>query len=50
MSNQAIHEYKLQLLNALAIVVLYNRLRDNPGLRCADFLVAGRRRAYHMPS
>jgi starch phosphorylase len=27
-----IHEYKRQLLNALRIVVLYNRLRDNPRL------------------
>ena len=30
-----IHEYKRQLLNALRIVVLYNRLRANPGLDVA---------------
>ena len=27
-----IHEYKRQLLNALHVIVLYNRLRDNPSL------------------
>ena len=30
-----IHEYKRQLLNALRVVVLYNRLRKNPGLEMA---------------
>jgi starch phosphorylase len=39
-----IHEYKRQLLNALRIVVLYNRLRENPGLEMAPrtFLFAGK--------
>jgi glycogen phosphorylase len=39
-----IHEYKRQLLNALRIVVLYNRLRDNPKLDLPPrtFLFAGK--------
>src|SRR6267378_243693 len=39
-----IHEYKRQLLNALRIVVLYNRLRDNPGIEIAPrtFFFAGK--------
>ncbi|MGC2323578.1 MAG: glycogen/starch/alpha-glucan phosphorylase, partial [Terriglobales bacterium] len=39
-----IHEYKRQLLNALRIVVLYNRLRENPGLDMhpRTFLFAGK--------
>ena len=46
-----IHEYKRQLLNALRIVVLYNRLRDNPGLDMhpRTFLFAGKAApAYHL--
>jgi starch phosphorylase len=39
-----IHEYKRQLLNALRIVVLYNRLRNDPGLNMPPrtFLFAGK--------
>ena len=39
-----IHEYKRQLLNALRIIVVYNRLRSNPGLEVAPrtFFFAGK--------
>src|SRR6201993_477548 len=39
-----IHEYKRQLLNALRIVVLYNRLRANPDIEMTPrtFLFAGK--------
>jgi starch phosphorylase len=39
-----IHEYKRQLLNALRIIVLYNRLLDNPGLNMPPrtFFFAGK--------
>jgi starch phosphorylase len=39
-----IHEYKRQLLNALRVVVLYNRLRENPKLDLAPrtFFFAGK--------
>ena len=39
-----IHEYKRQLLNALRIIVCYNRLRDNPDLEMAPrtFFFAGK--------
>ncbi len=46
-----IHEYKRQLLNALHIVVLYNRLRDNPALEVPSrtFFFAGKAApAYHF--
>src|SRR5262249_49844930 len=46
-----IHEYKRQLLNALRIVVLYNRLRENPKLEFAPrtFIFAGKAApAYHF--
>ena len=39
-----IHEYKRQLLNALRVVVLYNRLRENPNLEMGPrtFFFAGK--------
>jgi starch phosphorylase len=46
-----IHEYKRQLLNALRIVVLYNRLRENPSLvvKPRTFFFAGKAApAYHL--
>jgi starch phosphorylase len=46
-----IHEYKRQLLNALRIVVLYNRLRENPRLAVTPrtFFFAGKAApAYHL--
>jgi starch phosphorylase len=46
-----IHEYKRQLLNALRIVVLYNRVRENPTLEMTPrtFLFAGKAApAYHL--
>ena len=46
-----IHEYKRQLLNALRIVVLYNRLRENPALemRPRTFFFGGKAApAYHL--
>jgi starch phosphorylase len=46
-----IHEYKRQLLNALRIIVVYNRLRENPGLEVPPrtFFFAGKAApAYHL--
>ena len=46
-----IHEYKRQLLNALRIVVLYNRLRENPNQEVVPrtFFFAGKAApAYHL--
>ena len=46
-----IHEYKRQLLNALRIIVLYNRLRQNPSLEMTPrtFFFAGKAApAYHL--
>jgi len=39
-----IHEYKRQLLNALRIIVCYNRLRENPGMEMVPrtFFFAGK--------
>ena len=39
-----IHEYKRQLLNALRVVVLYNRIRENPNLEMTPriFFFAGK--------
>jgi glycogen phosphorylase len=39
-----VHEYKRQLLNALRIIVLYNRLRENPSLETPPrtFFFAGK--------
>ena len=46
-----IHEYKRQLLNALRVVVLYNRLRANPEIKMTPrtFFFAGKAApAYHL--
>ena len=46
-----IHEYKRQLLNALRIVVFYNRLRENPALQMQPrtFFFGGKAApAYHL--
>jgi len=45
-----IHEYKRQLLNALRIVVLYNRLRNNPTMAMTPrtFLFAGKAAAAYQ--
>jgi starch phosphorylase len=46
-----IHEYKRQLLNGLRIVVLYNRLRENPNIEAVPrtFFFAGKAApAYHL--
>jgi starch phosphorylase len=39
-----IHEYKRQLLNALRVIILYNRMRDNPKVEMAPrtFFFAGK--------
>src|SRR5258708_6690634 len=48
-----IHEYKRQLLNALRIIVVYNRLRENPGMKMVPrtFFFAGKTApAYKLPN
>src|SRR5262249_61129850 len=47
-----IHEYKRQLLNLLHVVVLYNRLRDDPHLDTPPrvvFFTGEAAPAYHLP-
>src|SRR5262249_6042882 len=47
-----IHEYKRQLLNVLHIIVLYNRLRDNPSLEVPPrtcFFAGKAAPAYRLP-
>jgi starch phosphorylase len=46
-----IHEYKRQLLNVLRIIILYHRLRENPGMAMTPrtFFFAGKAApAYHL--
>jgi starch phosphorylase len=46
-----IHEYKRQLLNAVRIIVVYNRLRENPNMEMVPrtFFFAGKAApAYHL--
>ena len=46
-----IHEYKRQLLNVLHVLVLYNRLRDNPNLNAPPrtvFFAGKAAPAYHL--
>ena len=45
------HEYKRQLMNALRVIVLYNRLRENPQLEVAPrtFIFSGKAApSYHL--
>jgi glycogen phosphorylase len=45
-----IHEYTRQLLNALRIVILYNRVRENPHIDMMPrtFFFAGKAAAYQL--